>query len=60
MASSTEPVAGSEQGPDSFLATTRRGFVKSVDTPIITCVAMSLPRTLDALDGTAATTVTRG
>ncbi len=28
------------------------------DTPIFTCVAMSLPRALDALDGTAATAVT--
>ena len=28
------------------------------DTPIFTCVSMSLPRTLDALDGTAATAVT--
>jgi hypothetical protein len=28
------------------------------DTPIFTCVAMSLPRALDTLDGTAATAVT--
>jgi chlorite dismutase len=27
------------------------------DTPIFTCVSMSLPRTLDALDGTAAAAV---
>ena len=40
------------------LRTTESSAYTLRDTPIFTCVAMSLPRALDALDGTAATAVT--
>ena len=40
------------------LRTTESSSYTLRDTPIFTCVAMSLPRALDALDGTAATAVT--